>query len=213
LRKDTEALIEMLNAQVRPFTERPKSTASANAETWKTLFVAAETYRRIVIVAHGSKWPSPRLHFGDRVGKGFRPNWNVNLKDVYSSVQLDCEVLAMLACYAQQQRASFSGEWESMATAFLAKGARAILAAHYAQHVPSASILLLKVFEELTSGESVAAALRRVQRGFIEKKVNLRYAHPYYWAVTCIGAASPKQPKSHMCGSAWSMGIERSSAT
>ncbi len=165
--------------------------------TWRELFDSIKDYQRIMIVAHGEQWPTPLLHFGakDKQLRSFPANWDLTLKDIYSSVDLDCNLLALLACFAQQQNSPFSGEWESMTTAFLAKGARSILAAHYAVHVGSANILLNEVFKGLASGESVAPSLRRAQCLFINEKRFRKFNHPYYWAMTCIGHTNKKDSR------------------
>lgn len=199
LKGHADAIYRGLQSQLPDGVIRRDGRVEDNAvDAWKTLFESADEYNQIMIVAHGEQWPRPLLHFGDRsrAGNEHSGNWDVGLRDVYSFVRLDCDLLVMFACFAQQQSSPFRGEWESMASAFLAKGARAILAAQYSVHTWSTSILLHEMFKELRKGRSVASSLKTAQCSFIKKKHGNKYRHPYYWAMTGVGYA--EQARSHI---------------
>ncbi|MFQ5904524.1 MAG: aminotransferase class I/II-fold pyridoxal phosphate-dependent enzyme, partial [Candidatus Binatia bacterium] len=157
----------------------------------EALFSSAGFAGPIIVVAHGSEWPVPCLHLAARDKDGrFLRNGDIFLLDVYGRVRLDsCDVLALLVCFAHRQTFPLGGEWNSMTAAFLARGARSILAAPYALHVDSASKLLGKVFNEIADGVPAPAALRDVQCAFARGGIEgyERRRHPYYWALSCIG--------------------------
>lgn len=152
----------------------------------------AAGYRWVTIVAHGDAWPSPRLHFAARKENGsFFPAGDVTLPDVYCDVRLDCDVLTLFVCFAHQQALSVGGEWQSMSAAFLARGARSILAARYALYVDTTAMLLEEVFEAMIAGESAPAALRRAQCACARGEGDYEeFKHPYYWALSLIGGVS-----------------------
>jgi CHAT domain-containing protein len=77
-----------------------------------------------------------------------------------------------------------------MSAAFLARGARALLAAPYAVHVDATGRLFERVFKAMVAGESAPAALQRAQCAFVQKKALAKYKHPYYWALSLIGGFS-----------------------
>jgi CHAT domain-containing protein len=194
-----DVIYRVLNSQLQGgVIRRNGKLEDTAADAWKTLFESADEYNQIMIVAHGEQWPRPLLHFGDKGcgGKEYRANWDVGLRDVYSFVRLDCDLLIMFACFAQQQNSPFRGEWESLASAFLAKGARTILAAQYSVHTWATSILVHDVFRELIQGHSVAGSLKNAQCAFIQKKHGAKYRHPYYWAMTCVGYAEQERSRA-----------------
>ncbi len=74
---------------------------------------------------------------------------------------------------------------EGLATAWLAAGARTVLATHWAVNDEATSELMRGFYTRLARGSPAGAALREAQ---LEMRAMPRYAHPYYWAgVQIIG--------------------------
>ncbi len=152
------------------------------------LFSSAKDYRGLIVLAHGDAWPSPQLHLSAKdASGGFFPGGDVTLADVYNKIFLRCDILGLLVCFAQQQPVPLGGEWQSLAAAFMARGARAIFAAPHAAHILTTAILLGKAFSAMSTGLSASEALGKVQTAFARGEIDWRYRHPYYWAVSLLG--------------------------
>jgi tetratricopeptide (TPR) repeat protein len=91
-----------------------------------------------------------------------------------------CAKLVVLSSCESARGAILSGEGvQGLASAFLAAGARAVLATLWTVDDAVAARFMERFYEALANGESAAGAVGRAQA---ELRADPRTAHPFYWA-------------------------------
>ncbi|MFI5371174.1 MAG: CHAT domain-containing protein [Candidatus Eisenbacteria bacterium] len=88
--------------------------------------------------------------------------------------------LCVLAgCASLGDRVGWGETMDGLATAWIAAGARAVIATRWAVDDEATSVLMRAFYTRLARGETAGAALREAQ---LKLGGQSRFAHPYYWA-------------------------------
>src|SRR5262249_10815527 len=93
--------------------------------------------------------------------------------------ELNARLVVLAACHAGTGLTLFGSEYVGFPGAFLAAGARGVLAPLWAVSDGSTRILMRHFYTALEAGDSPAAALRKAQRAMAAEPAT---AHPYHWA-------------------------------
>ncbi|EDO45509.1 predicted protein [Nematostella vectensis] len=118
--------------------------------------------------------PEPRMDKHDIAEK---EEYLLTMKEI-SSCQINASLVVLSCCHSGRGQIRAEGVM-GLARAFLAAGARSVLATLWAIGDNAALEFMERFYRHLASGLSTSASLKRTIRDTIS--MNDKYSHPYYW--------------------------------
>ena len=111
--------------------------------------------------------------------------------EIFENLRIDADLVVLSACRTAFGREHDGEGLMSLSRAFLAAGARTVIASLWSVNDASTAELMIRFYRHYHAGKSKAEALRAAQLEFIEgpieiiekgKLVKKDYSSPYYWA-------------------------------
>ena len=101
----------------------------------------------------------------------------LTVKDIYSS-GINAQLVVLSCCHSGRGKVKAEGV-VGLTRAFLAAGARSVLASLWAVDDEATSYFMKNFYQHLKSGESASASLQQAMK---EMRKKPEWSHPYYWA-------------------------------
>ncbi|EDO31813.1 predicted protein [Nematostella vectensis] len=118
--------------------------------------------------------PEPRM---DKHDIDEKEEYLLTMKEI-SSCQINASLVVLSCCHSGRGQIRAEGVM-GLARAFLAAGARSVLATLWTIGDNATLELMERFYRHLASGLSTSASLKRTIRDTIS--MNDKYSHPYYW--------------------------------
>ena len=118
---------------------------------------------------------APKPSVGKRIPK--EKYYMFTVKDIYSS-GINAQLVVLSCCHSGRGKIRAEGV-VGLTRAFLAAGARSVLASLWAVDDEAAFYFMKSFYQHLKSGESASASLQQAMK---EMRKKPEWSHPYYWA-------------------------------
>ncbi len=149
----------------------PDSTRLVGDAATLDAFRAEASGRQLIHLAMHANYRTDNPLFS---GLRFRDDWLL-ARDLYS-MTLNCELATLSACRTAEARIDAGDEIFGLVRGFLISGCQAVAASLWPADDVATAHLMVRFYQELWKGQSLAAALRIAQRETREG-----YPNPYHW--------------------------------
>ena len=102
----------------------------------------------------------------------------LTVKEIYSS-GINAQLVVLSCCNSGRGKIRFAEGVVGLTRAFLAAGARSVLATLWAVDDEATFYFMKSFYQHLKSGESASASLQQAMK---EMRKKPEWSHPYYWA-------------------------------
>lgn len=156
-------------------------------------------YRALLFATHAALpnqakcWPDPFLI--TTKGPGGASDGVLETTEI-ANLELDADLVVLSAC--NTGAGDTSGQaLGGLAQSFVFAGSRGVVVSHWIANSRGATSLTSRMYAELATGETPAAALAKAERVMMDERA---YSHPYYWALFMVVGGAAVAPGAQASG-------------